>query len=634
MQIVLMSRKRINSSVVVFLSLSLVLCEQGRAQLDAGDAVQGAADAAQKAGDEAVKAVEKVAVESEEAAEEVAADGDNKDASDKPTNPNPPGDFAGQSSFDEAVELRLRAKSIDDLDRVVRLCETAIGDGLDEENKTLAKETIAYTILFKSQQISRGLFDPRQRNRQGAALRQFIMRDLQKAIDIKGDIGQAHLLMAKLRILAPSERASAKEAADRAVELLTESDELLSDALVIRGRAEEDEQERLDDWNRAIELNKRNLDAWRTRGLYYLSKNETEKALADLQALLERDPKDVVAHQVVAEVLTRMKEYDKATEHLDKLIELNPNSATSYTLRARVKLASGDAKAALADVNQGLQIKPRNIGALLLRSNVHSQLGNQEAALADVDRAMEIDPDMLSALMQRSLIYYQQGKMPEAIADLRQLIRRNEKNVELHLQLATYYQVDQRPRKAIETYTRVLEIETDNLAALQGRADALLSIGKQAEAISDYEFILTKTPESSDVLNNLAWVLATSPEDNLRNGQRAVDLAKRACEATEYKRPHIISTLAASYAETGDFDMAVDWSSKALELTKAGEFAQQNLGDQLQAELDSYKEKKPWRERQELEDRVRSPQPQDDDLELTEPEDNQSEESEKTTKSN
>ena len=58
------------------------------------------------------------------------------------------------------------------------------------------------------------------------------------------------------------------------------------------------------------------------------------------------------------------------------------------------------------------------------------------------------------------------------------------------------------------------------------------------------------------LLNNLAWVLATSPDDKLRDGKRAIELATKAAEVSNYETPHVLSTLAAAYAETGDFEKA------------------------------------------------------------------------------
>ena len=98
------------------------------------------------------------------------------------------------------------------------------------------------------------------------------------------------------------------------------------------------------------------------------------------------------------------------------------------------------------------------------------------------------------------------------------------------------------------------------------------------------------------MLNNFAWVLATSPEEKLRNGKRALELATRSAELTSYKQAHILSTLAAAYAELGDFDSARKWSQKSVEVGK------EDLKDELRKELKSYQENRPWRERQQVKD--------------------------------
>ena len=101
------------------------------------------------------------------------------------------------------------------------------------------------------------------------------------------------------------------------------------------------------------------------------------------------------------------------------------------------------------------------------------------------------------------------------------------------------YTGEQKPHQAIELYTKVLAEQPENVLAIRGRADAYLNVGKHAEAIADFEKALKLEPEDDGVLNNLAWVLATSPDDKLRDGKRAIELATKACELTEYKAgPH------------------------------------------------------------------------------------------------
>ena len=144
----------------------------------------------------------------------------------------------------------------------------------------------------------------------------------------------------------------------------------------------------------------------------------------------------------------------------------------------------------------------------------------------------------------------------------------------------------------IACYTAGLEIEPNNLDLMRGRGDAWLGFGKHAEALADYERALKADPTDSSLLNNLAWLLATSPVEKLRDGKRAVTLATEACRRTEYKQAHILSTLAAAYAETGDFKTAIHWSEKAVAAGAADE------KDALNKELASYHAGKPVRELQ------------------------------------
>ncbi|MEA1952340.1 MAG: hypothetical protein U9N87_13235, partial [Planctomycetota bacterium] len=147
---------------------------------------------------------------------------------------------------------------------------------------------------------------------------------------------------------------------------------------------------------------------------------------------------------------------------------------------------------------------------------------------------------------------------------------------------------------AIELYSHVLAKKPKNADALVARASAYLTVGDHAKSIADYEKAEKLAADNSGMLNNFAWVLATSPDDKLRNGKRAVELATKACELTEYKQAHILSTLAAAYAESGNFKEAVKWSKKAIELGKAG--TNKEIQEALAKELKSFEKGKPWRE--------------------------------------
>lgn len=111
-------------------------------------------------------------------------------------------------------------------------------------------------------------------------------------------------------------------------------------------------------------------------------------------------------------------------------------------------------------------------------------------------------------------------------------------------------------------------------------------------AIKDFDEALRLNPKLLKALNNKAWVLASCPDKRYRDGKKAVELATKACELTEWKDPMFLDTLAIAYAETGDFDKAVEYVEKAL-LNKEYE---KEYGDDARGHLKLFKDKKPFRE--------------------------------------
>ena len=95
-------------------------------------------------------------------------------------------------------------------------------------------------------------------------------------------------------------------------------------------------------------------------------------------------------------------------------------------------------------------------------------------------------------------------------------------------------------------------------------------------------------------LSDLAWLLATTKNEQLRDGKKAVELATRACELTEFKAAPYLDTLAGSHAALGNFDEAVKWQRKAIESPDA--FAPSDL-EQARERLKLYEDRKPFVEK-------------------------------------
>ena len=148
--------------------------------------------------------------------------------------------------------------------------------------------------------------------------------------------------------------------------------------------------------------------------------------------------------------------------------------------------------------------------------------------------------------------------------------------------------------KRSRTIAKAIQINSNRPETFFHLGMTLGQLGRTREAVAQYREALRLNPNLAGALNNLAWVLAASPDDELRNGAEAVRLAERACELTHYGEPLFIGTLAAAYAEAGRFPEAVTTAEKAEQLaTTAGS---KELAEKNRQLLELYRAGKPYHE--------------------------------------
>ncbi|WP_442505951.1 tetratricopeptide repeat protein [Novipirellula sp. SH528] len=517
---------------------------------------------------------------------------------------------AGKSEFDEAVVKRIDAESPEQLAAVSTLLESALAKGLNNENKSFAEKMLASVLVQRSQQLVALM--QRVRGRRMLQIRDEALEFLRKATKSDESLVEAYLMIAQLNLLPEGNRDEMAEATSKAIELLKDEPIQQSRAYVLRAVAQEDDEKKMADLNSAIEADSTNIEALQARAGLRMQSDDVDGAMADLEKILAVDPGNQVVAQAAVQQLLDAERVDDAVDLITKTLAAKPSEGM-YRMRAILYRMQGKEDEAFADLNKALAMQPKDPISLLQRAEIALSRGDIRAAKRDLKSAMGIAPQIADAeqtIVVRVLIAVEEGRMADAISDMKSLVDRDPTSIMRQLQLANLYLRDDRPRQAIETLSAVLDRDPKNASVLRSRADALLSVGEHADAVADYERAAKVADEDSvelpGILNNLAWVLATSPNDELRDGERAVKYGKRAAELTEFKEAHILSTLAAGYAESGDFEKAIQWSSKAVELgekdVELGENEESVQINQLKQELENYRNNKPWREKQEVEE--------------------------------
>ena len=228
-----------------------------------------------------------------------------------------------------------------------------------------------------------------------------------------------------------------------------------------------------------------------------------------------------------------------------------------------------------------------NLGCLLAEQNkIDEAIGHFDASLKFNPRNAQAHGNLARAL---SL----QGRFAEAETHFLAALKIKPRDADVHKSYAAALQQRGRTEEALAHLREALEAQPDVETRLQV-ATLLGATKKTREAVAQYREALSLKPDSVEALNNLAWLLATSPDGSLRDGPEAVRFAEHACRLTQYKEATQLGTLAAAYAEAGRFAEAVATAEKARDrATAAGNTRFAGINQQL---LTLYRAGRPYHE--------------------------------------
>ena len=224
------------------------------------------------------------------------------------------------------------------------------------------------------------------------------------------------------------------------------------------------------------------------------------------------NPKEGNAVILQGEIYREQEKLDEALASFDKATELAPQSPAPYQNRGEIYRQQKKYQKAIEQFNEVLKLQPDFLTTLLHRADAYMADGQLEKSLADLDVVLEKKQDLVNAHRLRAAILANLGRLNDAIEEQEKLSAAVPGKPEHKLRLVIYYLAGNQYSKAITAYSDVLDVQKDNFGILQARGSAYLSIGKHAEAIAILGEPLKLNPQDATLLNNLAWVLATTPE--------------------------------------------------------------------------------------------------------------------------
>jgi tetratricopeptide (TPR) repeat protein len=228
---------------------------------------------------------------------------------------------------------------------------------------------------------------------------------------------------------------------------------------------------------------------------------------------------------------------------------------------------------------------------LVFRGNARVQQGQVDEALADLNKAAELAPESPDVRLHRGNAFKAKDDLDAAIQNYTEAIQINAEFADAYSQRAAAYLAKGNAEEALNDFTAFIKLTPESPAGYIQRAVFHRGRGEAAEALADFTKAIELNGEQAESHQGLAWLLATSPKDDVRNAEEAVNHATKACQLTEEKDLTCLETLAAAFAEAQKLEDAVATQKKVLE----SENLSQDDRTKAEERLKLYEAGKPYR---------------------------------------
>jgi tetratricopeptide (TPR) repeat protein len=360
-------------------------------------------------------------------------------------------------------------------------------------------------------------------------------------------------------------------------------------------------------FRRALELNPKYSDAEQNWGMNLLVQGRYAEAMQHFQHALEISPPKTTerakAHVYLGIVLRTTGHADEALPHFQAAVADVPHYVQANEELGQALLAAGRPREAEKPLKTALAVNPNLVNCQVRLGEVYYQLQRLEEAIGAFEKALQLDDNQPDVHRNLAILLAMRRAFEPAIAHYRQALMRDPGNIPARLGLGVALAEMGRLGEAISEYEKVLTLAPDAIDARTNLANALLMAGRHKEALAQYEetlqrnadflparlnyasalsdrgrwrdavvqfrLVLNKEPANQGAMQQLAWLLATAPDDAVRDSAQAVTLAEAMCGATLSPDARQLDVLAAALASAGRYAEALPPINEAISRLQA-----------------------------------------------------------------
>jgi len=344
-------------------------------------------------------------------------------------------------------------------------------------------------------------------------------------------------------------------------------------------------------FRKSLEIDGEHLGALRNLARLLSGEGKLDEAVACYEQAIAAGG-DYAIHLDLASLLLAQNKVTEAIGHFRRAVELAPYSAATHLMLGRALLGLGRYEQAAERLRKAVAIDDGLGEGHRDLAMAYQRLKLLDKALVHYGRALRLlngDPATWERL---AFVLVAKNKLPEAVAEYTKLLRAHPGRAEAHNNFAAILARTGSIDQAILHFAAAVRLQPTpqrhyNLATLLARRT------RDREAVVHYRQAMAMRSAWPEAMAGLAWTLATSNDDRLRNGAEAIRLAKRACELTGYKQAGAVDALAAAQAEVGEFLLATGTARRARKLALAA--GEKSQAEQIARRIKLYQAEKPCR---------------------------------------